>query len=96
MSPDIRIVRCALTHQLMRGLSLKSWPSPWGVLYVRPGCEHDERLIRHGRCHLRQMASDGWWLFYALYLYWLVRLGHDGNPYEIEALDAETPSKGFA
>ena len=36
-----------------------SWTSFWHVIYVLPGHEHNERLLRHERCHLEQIERDG-------------------------------------
>ena len=31
------------------------WTSFWNVIYVLPGFEHDQRLLRHERKHLEQI-----------------------------------------
>ena len=75
---------------LMRRAGFAGWTSFWNTVYVLPGHEHDQRLLRHERCHLEQIERDGRLLFSVLYLYWLWRYGYRNNPYEIEARAAET------
>lgn len=75
---------------LMRRAGFLGWTSFWHVVYVLPGREHDERLLRHERCHLEQIERDGRAVFAVKYLYWLWRYGYRGNPCEIEARAAET------
>lgn len=73
----------------MNRLGFKGWASFWGTIYLMPGYERDERLIRHERRHLEQIEEDGRALFTVLYLYWLVRVGYWDNPYEVDARAAE-------
>lgn len=75
---------------LMRRAGFLGWTSFWRVVYVMPGHEGNDRLLRHERCHLEQIERDGRLLFSVLYLYWIWRYGYRGNPYEIEARAAET------
>ena len=77
---------------LMRRAGFAGWTSFWHVVYVLPGHEHDERLLRHERCHLEQIERDGRLKFSIRYLYWLARHGYWNNPYEIEARTAERHS----
>lgn len=63
----------------------KGWVGFWGVIYVMPGYENHQPLIRHERKHLEQIESDGHILFSIKYLYRLCRYGYWNNPYEIEA-----------
>lgn len=49
----------------------------------------DERF-RHEMQHVYQVMRDGWWVFYAKYLWYLWKRGYLDNPYEIEARKAET------
>lgn len=67
----------------------KGWTSFWGVIYVLPGCESNQRLLRHERKHLEQIERDGRVLFSIKYLWWLCRYGYWNNPYEVEARKAE-------
>ena len=76
----------------MRLCGFRGWASFWSTIYVLPGHEHDERLLRHEREHLRQIERDGRLLFSIKYLYWLCRYGYYMNPYEIEARAAESKS----
>lgn len=73
----------------MRLCGFKGWTSFWSVIYVLPGYETNERLLRHERCHLEQIERDGRLQFSIKYLWWLVRYGYWLNPYEIEARKAE-------
>lgn len=74
----------------MRVCKFDGWASFWGAIYVLPGFEHDERLLRHERCHLEQIECDGRMMFYIKYLYWLCRYGYKNCPYEVEARAAES------
>lgn len=38
------------------------------TIYVLPGNEYDERLLRHERCHLKQIERDGRVVFAVKYL----------------------------
>lgn len=48
-----------------------------------------DRLFRHEMEHVYQVQRDGWWTFYAKYLYWLAKFGYTDNPYEVEARSKE-------
>lgn len=61
------------------------WASFWRVIYIMPGHEHEQRLIRHELCHLEQIERDGRIWFSIRYIYWLARYGYWMNPYEVEA-----------
>ena len=61
----------------------------WGVAYVLPGWETNERLIKHELEHLEQMKRDGKFRFAFQYLWRSFRYGYRNNPYEIEAREAE-------
>lgn len=78
-----------LIASYMRLCGFKGWASFWGAIYVLPGHEQNERLLRHERCHLDQIERDGRILFSIKYLYWLCRYGYWMNPYEVEARKAE-------
>lgn len=73
----------------MRTCGFAGWASFWRTIYVLPGHEHDQRLLRHERKHLEQIEHDGRVLFSIKYLWWLCRYGYWNNPYEIEARAAE-------
>lgn len=77
----------------MRLCGFRGWASFWGVIYIAPGHEQDQRLIRHERKHLEQIERDGRWKFSLKYLWWLVHHGYHNNPYEIEARAAERSTK---
>lgn len=74
----------------MRLFGFRGWASFWRVIYILPGYEHDERLLRHERKHLEQIERDGRLLFSIKYLYWLCRHGYKMCPYEVEARAAES------
>ena len=76
----------------IRFMKCRGWTSFWNVIYVLPGNEHDERLLRHERCHLEQIERDGRLLFALRYSWWTLRHGYFMNPYEIEARAAESKS----
>ena len=81
-----------LIYVYMKACGFKGWASFWRTIYVMPGNEHNERLLRHERCHLEQIERDGRVLFSIKYLWWLCRYGYYMNPYEIEARAAESKS----
>ena len=74
----------------MRLCGFRGWTSFWNTIYVLPGSENDERLLRHERKHLEQIERDGRLLFSIKYLYWLCRYGYKNCPYEVEARAAES------
>lgn len=76
----------------MRACKFDGWTSFWSTIYVMPGFEHDQRLLRHERKHLEQIESDGRLTFSIKYLWWLYRYGYWRNPYEVEARAAESKS----
>lgn len=69
----------------MKACGFAGWASFWRVIYVLPGFENNESLLRHERKHLEQIERDGRVLFSIKYLYWLIRHGYLNNPYEVEA-----------
>lgn len=74
----------------MRACGFAGWTSFWRTIYVLPGHENNQRLLRHERCHLEQIERDGHILFSLKYLWWLCRYGYRNNPYEVEARRAES------
>ena len=81
-----------LIYVYMKACGFKGWASFWRTIYVLPGNEHNERLLRHERCHLEQIERDGPVLFSLRYSWWTLRHGYFMNPYEIEARAAESKS----
>lgn len=75
---------------LMRRVGFLGWTSFWRTVYVLPGHEQNQRLLRHERCHLEQIEREGRLLFSIKYLYWLFRYGYYMNPYEVEARSEES------
>ena len=74
----------------MRARGFKGWTSFWRVIYILPGHEHDQRLLRHERKHLEQIEREGRLLFAIKYSWWTLRYGYWNNPYEVEARAAES------
>lgn len=85
-------IATGLIAAYMRLCGFKGWASFWRTIYVLPGNENDERLLRHERKHLEQIERDGRILFSVKYLWWTLRHGYFMNPYEIEARAAESKS----
>lgn len=74
----------------MRVCGFAGWASFWRTIYVLPGHEHNERLLRHERKHLEQIERDGRVVFSIKYLWWLAKFGCNGDhPYEVEARAVE-------
>lgn len=73
----------------MRLCGFRGWTSFWRTVYVLPGRENDEHLLRHEQCHLDQIERDGRLLFSIQYTWMTVRYGYWNNPYEVEARQAE-------
>ena len=88
------IIRTAtgLISAYMKLCGFAGWTSFWRVIYVLPGYEDNQRLLRHERAHLEQIQRDGRLLFSIKYLWWLARCGYWMNPYEVEARAAESKS----
>ena len=83
-------IATSLIAAYMRVCKFDGWASFWRTVYVLPGFESDERLLRHERKHLEQIERDGRLLFSIKYLYWLAKFGYNGDhPYEVEARKAE-------
>ena len=76
----------------LRLCGFRGWASFWNAIYVLPGYEHDQRLLRHERKHLEQIERDGRLLFSIKYSWWTLRHGYHMNPYEVEARAAESKS----
>ena len=76
----------------MRLCGFAGWSSFWNTIYVLPGHENDQRLLRHERKHLEQIERDGRIKFALKYSWWTLRHGYFMNPYEIEARAAESKS----
>ena len=74
----------------MRMFGFKGWTSFWRTIYVLPGYEYDQRLLRHERKHLEQIERDGRLLFALKYSWRTIRHGYRMNPYEVEARAAES------
>ena len=85
-----------LIRAYMRLFGFAGWTSFWNTVYVLPGRESDQRLLRHERCHLEQIQRDGRLVFAVKYLWWLLLHGYLDNPYERAARAAEDPPRGHA
>ena len=86
------IIRTAagLIAWYMRACGFAGWASFWNTIYVLPGYENDQSLLRHERKHLEQIERDGRLLFAIKYSWWAIRHGYWNNPYEVEARAAES------
>ena len=73
----------------MKVCGFQGWTSFWNVIYMAPGYELHQGLIRHERKHLEQMQRDGKLVYLIKYSFWLLRYGYKMNPYEVEARAAE-------
>lgn len=73
----------------MRLCGFYGWASFWCTIYVLPGFENGQRLLRHERCHLEQIERDGRLVFSIKYLWRIVHHGYWNNSYEVEARAAE-------
>ena len=58
---------------------------PWRSIYVLAPYLECPILRTHERVHVWQMDRDGTVRFCVLYLWYQIRYGYRGNPYEIEA-----------
>ena len=76
----------------MRACGFAGWTRFWRTIYVLPGHENNQRLLRHERKHLEQIDSDGRLVFALKYLWWIIHHGYWQNHYEIEACAAEWKS----
>lgn len=86
--PEVRTAK-GVIRLYMRMCGFRGWASFWHTIYVMPGYEKVEWLIRHESKHLEQIERDGRLVFTVKYLWWLARYGYWLNPYEIEARAAE-------
>lgn len=73
----------------MRTFDFIGLASPWRTIYLAPGHENDDLIIRHESKHIEQMDRDGTITFAFRYLAQLIRFGYWNAPYEIEARLAE-------
>lgn len=86
------MIRTGLIAWYIRLMKCRGWTSFWNTIYVLPGHESNQRLLRHERKHLEQIERDGRLLFSIKYLWWLCRYGYYMNPYEVDARAAESHS----
>ena len=77
----------------LKACGFKGWTSFWGVVYLMPGWENYQPLIRHEAKHLEQIERLGRLRFALAYLRELVRRGYWNNKFEVEARAAEYPVK---
>lgn len=73
----------------MRACNFHGWASFWGTVYIMPGWEGYQPLLRHEKKHLEQIERDGRLRFAIKYAWLTLRHGYWSNPYEIEARAAE-------
>lgn len=79
-----------LLADYMRACGFSGWASFWNTVYVLPGFEHNQRLLRHERCHLTQIERDGRLLFALRYPWLTLRYVYHMNQYEVEARAGES------
>ena len=73
----------------MKACGFQGWTSLWNVIYMAPGYELCQPLLRHENKHLEQMQRDGKLVYLIKYSFWTLRYGYKNNPYEVEARQAE-------
>ena len=74
----MKIVRSRYLPPLRRHVAINLF----GVFFVHPEVEVNERIINHERIHTAQMRELGYLPFYLIYLIeWLIRLVLKGNAY---------------
>lgn len=67
----------------------RGWTSFWNVIYMMPGYENNERLIKHEMKHIEQIEREGRIKFFIKYTFFLIKYGYKNCPYEVEARQAE-------
>ena len=85
-------IATSLLAWYMRHCGFIGWASFWNTVYVMPGWESYQPLLRHERKHLEHIKNDGRILLALKYLWWTLRHGYYMNPYEVEARAAESRS----
>ena len=88
----LKIVTGGFLGWYMRACKFDGWTSLWCTIYVLPSFEHDQRLLRHERCHLEQIERDGRIWFALKYSRWTIRHSYWNNHYEVESSAAEWKS----
>ena len=73
----------------MKLCGFKGWASLWDTVYIMPGWEYNQALIRHEQMHIKQMERYGKVMFMVKYTYWFIRFGYRNHPLEAEARAAE-------
>ena len=89
MNTTIVKTATGLIRWYMERQGFKGWTSFWNTIYMMPGYENNERLLRHERKHIEQIEREGRLVFAVKYLWWSWRVGYRDNPYEVEARAAE-------
>ena len=84
--PARRLLRWWLRTTGYAGITLP----PVGIYLLAERME-DQRLRRHELAHWEQYRRMGTIRFYAVYLWWLARVGYERHPMELEARAAERP-----
>jgi hypothetical protein len=84
----IQVARGPLAWYLRRAGYAGITLPPLGI-YLLGHRIDDVRLRRHEAAHWQQYRRLGLVRFYALYLWWLARVGYELHPFEIEARRAE-------
>jgi len=72
----------------LKATGFKGWTSFWDTIYLYPGYENNQCIIRHEQEHLRQIKEEGKLKFSVKYLWFLAKYGYYDNPYEVQARKA--------
>lgn len=89
MKVKVRILPAPLLLQFVlfvigsRGLAM------FGALYMRPAYANDKGVIAHKLAHIEQVERHGSLGFVFRYMWYFLRYGPTGNPFEVEARAAE-------
>jgi len=78
-------VASGLIKKFLEANNFVGWTSLWGDIYVMPGYENNEMVIKHEQAHLAQMKREGKVSFMYNYTKEYLKNGYTKNKYEIEA-----------
>lgn len=71
-----------LTNRNRRWLGITLYPY---ILFRDEKELVSDRLFKHELCHIYQVQRIGWIKYYVTWLYYNIRYGYSGNPFEEEA-----------
>lgn len=84
----IKIAR-GLVLWLLTKLGFKAITLPPFGSYMLEGSLGDTKLLRHHAAHWRQGIEMGPVRYYTTYLWWLLKVGYENHPMEVQARAAE-------